>query len=149
MEFETIIVDKKEHIAKVTMNRPEKLNPMNANVRAEIIKCIEMIEMDDDVLAGIIKGSGRAFSSGADLEAVYSRYGGGKTAEGKQRRPSQRARLHVDRDLFEFFHRARYCWKPLICQVHGYCIGLALMFSHCCDITMAAEDALFAHPHAL
>lgn len=145
-ELGAAIYEKEGKIARIILNRPEKLNALNAQLRWDIVECINMIEEDDNVLVGIIKGNGRAFSAGADLGAVYNRYGGGKKPDGTRMKPSQRARLWVDTANFEFLRRAYQCWKPLICQVHGYCLGAALMLSDCCDITVASDDCLFGHP---
>lgn len=146
-ELETVTYEKEGKIARIILNRPSKLNALNSNMRQEIIQCIEMMEFDDNVLVGIIKGNGRAFCAGGDLGGAYSRYGGGETsADGIKKRPSQRARLWVDRDNSQFVYRINHCWKPMICQAHGYCLGWGMYISNACDITIAANDCLFGHP---
>lgn len=141
--FETVIYEKEGNIARVTLNRPEKLNAINFPMIRDIIAAIDEVDLDDDVSVAIFKGSGRAFSTGGDLEGVYTVYTGERAGG---RRPSLRARFHLDQHIFEMFRRARTCWKPIICQAHGYCLGVALMFSHACDITIASEDTKFGHP---
>jgi len=146
-KLDTAIYEKEGKIARIILNRPEKLNALNASLRWDIVRCIDMIEEDDNVLVGIIKGNGRAFCSGGDLGEVYSRYGAGdKMPDGSRRRPSQRATILVDESNAHFADRVAHCWKPLICQVHGYCIGWGLILADCCDLTIAAEDCLFGHP---
>jgi len=146
VKLDTVIYEKQGKIARIILNRPEKLNALNANMRWDIVRCIDMLEKDDGVSVGIIKGNGRAFSAGGDLGGVYSRYGGGTRPDGSRMRPSQRARLWVDESNGQFAARAAKCWKPLICQAHGYCLGWGLILSNACDITIAAEDCLFGHP---
>ena len=146
VKLDTVIYERQGKIAKIILNRPEKLNAMSANMRWDIVRCIDMLEKDDNVSVGIIKGNGRAFSAGGDLGGVYSRYGGGTRPDGRSMRPSQRARLWVDESNGQFVVRVSNCWKPLICQTHGYCLGWGLILSNACDITITADDCLFGHP---
>jgi len=130
-KLDTAIYEKEGKIARIILNRPEKLNALNANLRWDIVQCIDMIEEDDNVLVGIIKGNGRAFCSGGDLGGVYSRYG---------------ATISVDESNANFVDRIAHCWKPMICQAHGYCLGWGLILADSCDLTIAAEDCQFGHP---
>ncbi|MDY7018565.1 MAG: enoyl-CoA hydratase/isomerase family protein [Chloroflexota bacterium] len=141
----TILYKKEGKVARITLNRPEKLNAMNQEMMGDLIAAIDEVEKDDDVSVVIINAAGQSFSSGFDLEMVYFIYGGG-TGKPGERRPSQRARLHLDSWMLECFRRILYCWKPTICQVHGHCIGGGLYLATACDITIAAEDALIGHP---
>jgi enoyl-CoA hydratase len=143
--YETILVEREGKVAKITLNRPEKLNAVNLQMFEELIKAIGEVEEDDDVNAVILKGNGTSFSAGADLEMVYFIYEGG-TGKSNERRPSQRARLHRDRSLLETCRRLLYCWKPTIAQVHGYCIGVGLYLVQACDLAIAAENAKIGHP---
>lgn len=146
-KLDTVIYEKEGKIARIILNRPEKLNALNANMRWDIVQCVDMIEEDDNVLVGIIKGNGRAFCSGGDLGGVYSRYGAGENnPEGGNRRPSQRATIAVDESNAHFAERVARCWKPMICQAHGYCLGWGLILSDSCDLTIAADDCMFGHP---
>lgn len=146
-KLDTAIYEKEGKIARIILNRPEKLNALNASLRWDIVRCIDMIEEDDNVLVGIIKGNGRAFCSGGDLGGVYSRYGAGeKLPDGSNRRPSQRATISVDESNASFADRIAHCWKPMICQAHGYCLGWGLILADSCDLTIAAEDCQFGHP---
>ena len=145
MAYETLILEKKGKIAHLTLNRPEKLNSVNLKMFDEIVEVVDEIEKDDDILVLIIKGAGRSFCAGADLEMVYFIYGGG-TGKTNERPPSQRDRLHMDRRLLEPFRRLLYCWKPTIAQVHGHAIGLGMYLIEVCDIAIAAEDAKIGQP---
>ena len=142
--YQTLLYEKEGKIVRLTLNRPEKLNPISVLMRREITAAMKEIENDDDVLVAIVKGAGTAFSGGHDLTEVYTRYGAG-TGKPEERRPSQRVRLHGDDELLsKYLSSVLYCWKVTIAQVHGKCIGGATHLSMACDITMAAEDAQFA-----
>lgn len=144
-EYKYIIYEKDGQIARIILNRPEKLNvwdfPGQGGMQDEFYDALGKAEDDDDIKVVIIKGAGRAFSAGHDLNTVYFVYGGG-TGKPGERRPSQRARLHVDRKWIEGCHmRLLYCPKVTIAAVHGYCIGEGLAVALACDIFIAAEDA--------
>ncbi len=144
MPYKGILYEKDGAIARITINEPEKLNPLGFPRMAEVDQALTEAEEDDDVKVIIFKGAGRAFSAGHDLREVYYVYEDqDKLKPGeKKRRPSQRARLRIDvRKTSEEWRHLLYCWKPTIAQVHGYCIEGALYLSTFCDITIAAEDA--------
>ena len=149
MEKEPVIYEKEEFeegaVATITLNRPETLNAMDYELTEALLRALSQAEEDDDVKAVIIKGAGRAFSSGYDLSRVYYVYGGTDGREEKPRRPSQRARLKYDRWRSETLRRILLCSKVTIAQVHGYCIGGGLYTVLCCDLAIAAEDAQIGH----
>ncbi len=150
MGSETLIYEKEDFeegsVVTLTMNKPETLNALNIEFSREIDDALTKVEQDDDVKAVVLKGSGKAFSSGYDLGRAYFVYGGssGKPEE-KTRRPSQRSRLAYDRWRAESLRRIFLLDKITIAQVHGYCIGGGLYMSLCCDLTIAAEDAKIGH----
>jgi len=143
----SVIYQKAGKIARIILNRPEQQNRINANMRVDILECIQMLEADDNVVVGIIKGNGDALSAGNESNTGDSRYGLSTRPDGRVRRPSQRARLWVGRDERRFINRISNCSKPLICQAHGCCFDDALEISIACDITVATEDCLFGHPN--
>ena len=67
MTFETILYDVEDGILTITLNRPDRLNAFNNEMRDEVITALDMADADDDVKAIIFTGSGRAFCAGADL----------------------------------------------------------------------------------
>ena len=70
MSYETIILDKKDHIATITLNRPDRLNSVNAQVSQEFLSALDDVEKDDDVRVLVITGAGRGFCSGADVRGM-------------------------------------------------------------------------------
>ena len=147
MNYKYIIYEKEGNIARLTFNKPEKLNAYGFIGRdedaAEIYHALDQAAEDDDVKVVIVKGAGRAFTVGHDLTKVGFVYGMGTRPE--DRRSSQRIRLWKDREGFYvdwqkwFLHP-----KVIIAQVHGYCVAGGVWIMLCCDLAVAAEDAQFA-----
>ncbi len=138
-------VDKEKRIARLTFNRPEKLHALRPmDDLDEVIDRLIEAERDDNVAVVIIKGSGRAFGAGYDIDAVRSRRG-----FDEDKRPPQRRRYWgVD----EWWGRRAILQKILTCdkvtlaQVHGYCYGGHFEIMCACDLAIASEDAKFTHP---
>jgi len=130
MEFLTYEV--RDRIARITMNRPEKLNAINPEMRAELFEAFEDVERNPDVWLAIITGNGRAFSVGHDLVSMASRAipGGG---------PGERTTDDLYLYLSQFY-------KPIIAAINGLCLaqggGLALLS----DIRIAVDTAQFGWP---
>jgi enoyl-CoA hydratase len=140
-----VLFEKAGKVARIILNRPEQQNRINANMRADILESIRMLEGDDSLVVGIVKGNGEVFSAGNEPGAGELRYGMSTRPDGRVRRPSQRARLWVGRDERNFISLITNCSKPLICQAHGCCFDDALEISIACDITVATKDCLFGH----
>jgi enoyl-CoA hydratase len=148
-KFSTVIYETKDTIARITLNRPEKLNawdfPGQKGLVDDFHSALDLAEEDDDVKVVIIKAAGRAFSSGHDLTTVGFVYGYG-TGEKGERRPSQRIRLKVDRKTFDANHRRLFLFpKVTLAQVHGYCLGEGMILMLCCDLAVVAEDSQIGH----
>ena len=145
MKLNNIIYEKEGEVARIIFNRPEKLNafdfPRQGGIQDDFIKALDMVEDDEELKVVIIKGAGRSFCSGHDLNTVGHIYGMG-TKSGDKRAP-QKTRLRVDRDWLEGVHaRLLNLYKVTIAQVHGHCIGEGLAIALCCDIFTAAETSM-------
>lgn len=143
-----VIYEKGGGVAKIILNRPEKMNALTFGMLDGIDRGITRAEEDDDVRVVILKGAGGAFSPGADLTNVsgpaYARMETklkGKTIENA----SQRIRLRVDRHWLDIFRHVFLCQKVTIAQAHGYCLGFGLMFAEKCDLIIGAEDCKFGY----
>jgi enoyl-CoA hydratase len=131
--FETIIYEKKDGIAYITLNRPQALNAVNTKMRDELYEVLPAIDDDPEVMVGIIRGAGdRGFSAGADISEF------GTT-------PSQAIARQIrwERDLWGQFLGVS---KPLIAAIHGFALGAGVEMSMCCDIRIASDDARFGLP---
>lgn len=148
MSYENVLCERQGAIARITLNKPEKLNafdfPGQAGLFDDLQAALGEVEDDDDVKVVIIKGAGRSFSSGHDLNTIYNVYGGG-TGEKGERRPSQRARLNIDRKWIEGHQRIMLFPKITIAQIHGHCLGEGVAIMEMCDVAIAAEDAQVGH----
>ena len=146
MKYENVICERQGAIARITLNKPEKLNafdfPGQAGIFDDLQAALDEVEEDDDVKVLIIKGAGRSFSSGHDLNTIYNVYGEGEKGE---RRPSQRARLNVDRKWIAGHQRIMLFPKITIAQIHGHCLGEGVAIMEMCDVAIAAEDAQIGH----
>ncbi len=133
MDFETILYDKKDNVAWITFNRPDKLNAQNETLLSEVTAALEKAKDDDEVYVIVITGAGdRAFSAGADI-SMFSKWAPIDVMKWTKatRRP------------YEFI---REIPKPVIAMVNGIAVGGGTEISIACDIIIAAENAQFGQP---
>lgn len=140
---ETVLYEKlSKDIARITLNRPQVHNALfPPDQFNEVSRKIAMAVDDDDVKVIILCGAGKSFCSGDDLHlAPYDTYGG---APGT--RPSQRVRVKAVLTWLNGMYRSLlYCPKTIICQAHGWTIGVGLAMLMCCDLAIASESAQFS-----
>jgi len=131
MTYETILLDKKDHVTTVTLNRPDRLNALNMQMADELHDALATEDRDDDTRVIVITGAGRAFCSGADL------------------RPSQPAaepRSTTAPGLADSLFVALNIEKPLIASINGVAVGGGCTMTLLCDIRIASEAARFQLP---
>lgn len=134
-QFEAIQFAREDAVAVLTLNRPDRLNAMNATMRREIREVLDEIEQDNGVRALVLHGAGRCFSSGFDLKEQME---SGIAGTAKWRRV-----------LWEEFATIMSVWRSrvtTISAVHGPCLAGGMEFAISCDITIAADDAVFGEP---
>lgn len=141
MNWDTVLYEKIENIARITLNRPEKRNAQNHQLIMELDQAMKQAEKDDEVRVIILAGAGPSFSSGHDLAGM-----GGGAEQALARIGSEDHRkfeqeVFVDKCLY-----IRNLPKPTIAQVHGYCIAAGVMLASMCDLIVASEDAMFSNP---
>jgi len=131
--FDTIIYEKYDGIAKVTLNRPQVLNRYNIQMRDELYEILSAIRDDPDVQVVIINGSGeRAFCVGADL-----------TEFGTVPSPIIARQVRWERDVWGLLESLK---QPVIAALHGYVLGSGVEIALFCDIRIASTDAVFGVP---
>ena len=135
MTFQSITYSVADHVAQLTLNRPERLNALHAGALHEINAAMDQAEADADVRVIVVSGAGRAFSSGFDLKAQMEQKPEGDAV--------WRAILDLDFDTTMRFWNSP---KPTIAAVHGACLAGAFELAMACDITIADEDATFGEP---
>lgn len=120
--YNTVLVEKRDPVGIITLNRPEKLNAMNLEMKQEMADALSAFEQDDEVRVVILTGAGRAFSSGHDND------------EPLEKMP-EFASLKQEELLFNLD-------KPTIAAVHGYVLGDAMQQALLCDMVVASENAV-------
>ena len=139
MSYETVLFEVSDRIATLTLNRPERLNAVNQQMKEDLRAAWQRVKDDSDIWVAIITGAGRAFSSGADVQVLDAR---GFTKidrwrelcmhEGIRVLPTPR-RMHVH--------------KPVIAAVNGVAAGVSLDHVTESDIPIASDKAYFVDPH--
>ncbi|PYS93454.1 MAG: crotonase [Acidobacteria bacterium] len=130
--YETLLVERRERVAIITINRPDKRNALNIKTREEGAAALEELRADDSVRVVVITGAGdKAFIAGADI-AEFA----GRTAV-TQRDVMTGQSLFTAIDSFP---------KPVIAMVNGYCLGGGCELAMACDLRIASERASFGQP---
>lgn len=132
MDFETIRYGEEGGLGVIALNRPEKLNAVNAAMVGELHRALDLAEASEAVRAIVLHGEGRAFSAGFDLA------GGDWSSEAVAR-----AELQHDFDIILRFWNSP---KVTVAAVHGYCLGSACEIAISCDLAVAAEGTRFGWP---
>ena len=136
MNYETIIFEKKEAVAKITLNRPEALNAMNDVMFREIGEALENAENDDTIRVVVLAGNGRAFCAGVDLKFAREKLDSQKAKEDFYRYGNEKK-----------MRRMETMSKPVIAAVHGFALagGFELMLA--ADLAIATDDAKIGDQH--
>ena len=133
-DYKNILYEKRDRIAYVTINRPDRRNAIDPATSHELKAAFEGFKADDDVWVAVLTGAGdQAFSAGADLVAMSAALSGG--GEGVP--------MNVP---FGGITRGYECWKPIIAAINGYCLAGGLEIALSCDLRVAAEHAQFGLP---
>lgn len=131
----TVLYQKRDRIAYITLNRPKVLNAINLETQRELARIWADFRDDPDVWVAILAGAGeRAFSAGVDLaekDKVSDVWGSWDVGEPVLPNP---------------ILGAMEIWKPVIAAVQGYCLGMGCTLALGCDIRIAAENAVFGYP---
>ena len=133
MNFETISYETEGPLAWLTLNRPDKLNAINSVMVAELNTALDLAERDNEIRVIMLKGEGRAFSAGFDLEMDSD----------VNDTEALRQELKADFDIIMRFWDSH---KPTIAAVHGYCLGSGMEMALACDVTLAATGCRFGAP---
>jgi len=131
--YKTLLYEKADGIAKVSLNRPEALNALNSTVYTELYDVFEEIENDDEVRAVILRGSGeKAFAAGSDVAEMVNM----NTLE------IQKFMATIRKASDRIYSLS----KPTIAAISGYALGGGCELAMCCDLRIASEKARFGQP---
>ncbi|MBX3091005.1 MAG: enoyl-CoA hydratase [Cryobacterium sp.] len=129
-EWNTIIVERRDRVALITLNRPEALNALNLELLHELVAAASELDADPGIGAIVITGSAKAFAAGADIKEMASK-------------------SYVDMyaaDWFEGWSRFTAVRTPLIAAVSGYALGGGCELVMMCDVVIAGDNAKFGQP---
>jgi len=137
--YKHIIVDQPEkYINRITLNRPEKRNALSNFLRGELMDALEKADRNDEIRVTIIRGAGTCFSAGYDLGSDLRKdrpwFTSPDAEDGWPR--------HVTEGWFKMWDMA----KPIIAQVHGYCLAGGTELASACDLVYVADDAQIGYP---
>ena len=136
--YRFIVVDSpRPGVRRVTLNRPEKRNALSNELRGELFDALRRADGDETVRVSIVRGAGVCFSAGYDLGADLTQGRPYPTAAGDGHWPR-----HVVEGWFQIWDLA----KPVIAQVHGYCLAGGTELATACDVVYVADDAQIGYP---
>ena len=125
MAYENIIFEKEENISVITFNRPEAMNALNNQTRAEFASAIDVVAADDEIKVLILTGNGKAFVAGSDIKEFN------KTTP------------YAAHNIMRLGEMVEKLEKPVIAAVNGFCLGGGNEIAMGCDIIIASEKAKF------
>ena len=149
--FESIRYEVERGRARITLDRPEKLNALSMRLQAELHEALWEADNNRDVHCVIVRGAGRAFSAGYDLSGADADPPVSRVTTPENRYRGARS---IDDDAWQLERAQRFrmalfdMHKPSIAQVHGYCLAGGTDIALLCDLVIAAEDAVFGFPPA-
>jgi len=132
--MEAVLMKRRGGVGYITLNRPEKHNSMNHQMVAEIVEALRIYDADEDVKVIVLKGAGKSFCAGYDMSPDKKPF----TTFPEWRKEG------VDSNKMDYG-----IWdnkKPVIAQVHGYCLAGGCDLMLCCDFTIAADNTIFSEP---
>jgi enoyl-CoA hydratase len=139
MRYKTLLYEKQGRIARITLNRPRRLNAISVDMPREIRLAVEAANADDGVHVIVLQGAGRAFCAGYDLKDFAEKKGRNSYTQDMPWDPMIDYRgMKANTDDFFSLWRS---YKPTICKVHGYAVAGGSDIALCADIVLMAEDA--------
>lgn len=132
MEFKNLIIEKKDVIGIIRINRPESLNALNIETLGEIRDAVTLLNNDEDIKVLIFTGEGKAFIAGADIKQM------------KDMNEDEAGEFcSLGQKIFDIIENLD---KPVIAAVNGFALGGGCELSMACDIRIASENAKFGQP---
>jgi enoyl-CoA hydratase len=130
-DYQTILVERRDAVGIVTLNRPQALNALNAALISELAAAVDDFEADGEIGAIVLTGNDKAFAAGADVKEMA-----GKTYP----------QIYLDDFITKGWERIAQCRKPIVAAVAGFALGGGCEIAMMCDIVVAADNARFGQP---
>jgi enoyl-CoA hydratase/carnithine racemase len=135
MAYEALLFEKKDGIAIITLNSPDKLNAISTAMKASIAAAADEVDKDDSIKVAILTGAGRGFCAGHDISEM---------AAGTAKEPTLYEKLNTANNEACFYKMQ----KPVIAAINGACVGAGLALALSCDIRIAADTAKLGSAYA-
>jgi 2-(1,2-epoxy-1,2-dihydrophenyl)acetyl-CoA isomerase len=129
--YETLLIDLKDQVAILRMNRPQSMNALERQLCLDLVECLRILSECEEVRVVIITGSGKAFCAGRDLREL------------RERMPVDEAKKYV-RDVKKVIRAIQNLEKPVIAAVNGTAAGAGFIIAMACDLVVASENATFS-----
>jgi enoyl-CoA hydratase len=148
-EFETVLYGVADKIATITLNRPEQLNTIIPPMPDEVQAAVHLAVRDPDVSVIVLRGAGRSFCAGYNFGGGFHHWDDqlatdGQWDPGKDFVFATAAAISPTQQFMSVWRSP----KPVIAQVHGYCVGGGSDFALCADLVIASDDAVFGTPYS-
>ncbi|MDG1224923.1 MAG: enoyl-CoA hydratase-related protein, partial [Burkholderiales bacterium] len=131
MDYENILVERRDAVALITLNRPKALNALSPDLMRELSSAVDVLEADANIGCLVVTGSEKAFAAGADIKEM-------------------KTKSYMDVYMSDFitaeWERISRCRKPVIAAVAGYALGGGCELAMMCDFILAADNAKFGQP---
>ena len=135
MSYHNWLVEFDDHIMTLTLNRPTVQNRLSVEVLHELRELAEEIEERPDIWGVVVRAAGEHFSVGVDISLIGQMIG--------QHERNYRRNLRDVQDCLDKFDSIR---KPMVAEIHGYCLGGGFLLALCCDFRIAADSSQFGFP---
>jgi len=130
MSYKTILVETRDRVALIRLNRPEALNALNSALLGEVMAALEAFDKDETIGAVVITGNDKTFAAGADI---------------KQMSEASYVEM-LESNFIPTFDRIQKIRKPIIAAVSGWALGGGCELAMACDLIVASEKAKFGQP---
>lgn len=147
MELTTLLYEVDDRVATITLNRPERLNTIVPPMPQEFERCIRAAAADEQVKVVVVRGAGRSFCAGYDFGGGFHQWDGQLTTDGAW----DPGKDFVATGPFGPTQAFMSMWrlpKPVIAQVHGWCVGGGSDMALCADLVVVSEDAQIGTPYS-